>query len=296
MYKDMMWRIGLKYLKLGAGFSAQMRDDPIVLLGMHRSGTTLLARMLEQLGVFHGDKQLEQHVESRFFVSVNDWLLSLVHGSWDNPNHMRLLLDQPVIRTAAEKEMRRRVYGPNFYRTYIGLSRVKAFFNNPCLVWGWKDPRTTVTWPLWDSIFPKAKYIFIYRNGIDVAQSLRFREQSRRDSLNRRFMSLRCAQLEGGYKLWEEYHQLFFDYEAAHPIEVLYVGYEELLTDPETIMRQIIQFIGIKPEQNLIDEAFQGINRSRCYSFLEDTDLLDYYHKVKDSPMMTRLGYNHLVK
>ncbi|MBW1793701.1 MAG: sulfotransferase [Deltaproteobacteria bacterium] len=38
--------------------------------------------------------------------------------------------------------------------------------------WGWKDPRTTLTLPLWLKLFPKARIIHVIRNGIDSALSL----------------------------------------------------------------------------------------------------------------------------
>jgi hypothetical protein len=45
--------------------------------------------------------------------------------------------------------------------------------------WGWKDPRNTFLLPLWLTIFPEAKIVHIYRNGIDIAQSLSLREGKR---------------------------------------------------------------------------------------------------------------------
>src|SRR5213078_1316124 len=47
--------------------------------------------------------------------------------------------------------------------------------------WGWKDPRTVFTLPLWLQLFPKAKIINIVRNGVDVASSLSVREQKMLD-------------------------------------------------------------------------------------------------------------------
>jgi len=41
--------------------------------------------------------------------------------------------------------------------------------------WGWKDPRNTFTIDIWIEVFPNAKLIHIYRNPIDVAESLRKR-------------------------------------------------------------------------------------------------------------------------
>jgi hypothetical protein len=87
--------------------------------------------------------------------------------------------------------------------------------------WGWKDPRSTFTLPLWLCLFPNAKIINIKRHGVDVAQSLRVRgwkgflattEKYRKYKWIVPFRpkklgfieSPRCAALEGGLSLWQE--------------------------------------------------------------------------------------------
>src|SRR5205814_6378464 len=88
--------------------------------------------------------------------------------------------------------------------------------------WGWKDPRSTFTLPMWLRIFPNAKVVSIERNGVDVAESLRAREvrilQAAPDYY-RRYRGLfflhprrggfanspRCLALEDAFALWEEY-------------------------------------------------------------------------------------------
>jgi len=58
--------------------------QPIILLGMHRSGTSLIARLLDELGLFQGSELQEDH-ESVHFLDVNDLLLKRIGASWDNP-------------------------------------------------------------------------------------------------------------------------------------------------------------------------------------------------------------------
>src|ERR1039458_6747839 len=73
---------------------------PIIIIGMHRSGTTMLARQLEALSVFMGKKKEANH-ESTFFLNVNRWLMAQSGGSWDNPQAIHYLLEN--------REARRRV-------------------------------------------------------------------------------------------------------------------------------------------------------------------------------------------
>ena len=47
-------------------------QQPVIVIGMHRSGTTMLTKMLEELGVFLGWKKQGDH-ESTFFLSLKRW-------------------------------------------------------------------------------------------------------------------------------------------------------------------------------------------------------------------------------
>ena len=91
--------------------------------------------------------------------------------------------------------------------------------------WGWKSPLTTFTLPIWLDLVPHAKVIHIYRHGVDVANSLRQRENrdwERRAPFSKGvlpvsgvtchpakdwgvYQSPPCDSLEGGLTLWEEY-------------------------------------------------------------------------------------------
>ena len=58
--------------------------DPVIFIGMHRSGTSMLGRLLEELGMFFGSLKDENN-EALFFQDLNEWLLGQCGGRWDNP-------------------------------------------------------------------------------------------------------------------------------------------------------------------------------------------------------------------
>jgi len=71
------------------------RAGPLILLGMHRSGTSMAARLLERLGVFMGWRKDSNH-EADFFRHANEWLLSQAGGAWDHPEPVRTLRRAPL--------------------------------------------------------------------------------------------------------------------------------------------------------------------------------------------------------
>jgi len=148
-------------------------------MGMHRSGTTMLAKMLKQMGLFTGWDINDEH-EAKFFFNRNEKILNSCGGSWDNP----LQIDQLLRRSRLQKRVAetliedlRSIKAINFlglklYLKYRSIQKLD-------IAWGFKDPRNTFLLPLWLNVFPQAKVIHIYRNGIDIAQSLAVREEKR---------------------------------------------------------------------------------------------------------------------
>ena len=58
-----------------------MTSPPIIVIGMHRSGTGMLARVLSGLGVWMGERQSDNS-EDMFFFTLNEWLLRLSGAAW----------------------------------------------------------------------------------------------------------------------------------------------------------------------------------------------------------------------
>lgn len=153
--------------------------QPIILIGSHRSGTTMVTKILRDLGLFIG-WDYEENLEANFFLMRNDRLLIACGGSWDNPNVLDDLINTPdmmkKVVSVLNKDLSSFVafsyIGPKYYLKYRSLKNLD-------IPWGWKDPRNVFLLPLWLDIFPQAKIIHIYRHGVDVAHSLKKREVKR---------------------------------------------------------------------------------------------------------------------
>ena len=69
-----------------------MGISPVIIVGMHRSGTTMLSQLLERLGLFTGEKKDDDY-EALFFYKLNEWLLNQANASWDNPHNFSFISD-----------------------------------------------------------------------------------------------------------------------------------------------------------------------------------------------------------
>lgn len=134
----------------------------IVVLGMHRSGTSLIAGLLHYLGVYMGDNHTSPdesrpwgNFEDRSFVSLNQQLLTAAGGSWRKPPSTKSLW-------AASHPFNERIQR---------LIRDRS--NHP--LWGFKDSRTCLTASLWHHhlcLWEKPKYIMVWRDRDAIAASL----------------------------------------------------------------------------------------------------------------------------
>ncbi|MEX2120861.1 MAG: hypothetical protein WD847_14820 [Pirellulales bacterium] len=175
----------------------------VVILGMHRSGTSCLTRALNRCGMHLGDDLLtapslsnaQGKWEAREVVEINDRLLAAAGGAWDKVPH----------RLVPNEEL---------------LGRMRDFVArlSTSPVVGWKDPRTVLTYPLWKPLLGDHRVVACWRHPESVAESLALREG---------------WPLEKGLDLWRTYNErLLADVEQE--AEVIWFDFEmppQLFTD-----------------------------------------------------------------
>jgi hypothetical protein len=147
-----------------------LKLSPIVIIGMHRSGTRLLVDVLDKLGVFMGaDRQADS--ESVTFMLINEGILHQCGAFWSEPMSAHFMLAQPDVVEAVAASVREALAAQ--LDNYAGRSgwHLWASANEPP-AFGWKDPRNTFTLPVWKHVFPRLRVIHIVRHGVDAAASL----------------------------------------------------------------------------------------------------------------------------
>lgn len=265
--------------------------NPVIFIGMHRSGTSMLGRLLEELGMFFGTRKDENN-EALFFQKLNDWLLTQCGGRWDNPGPFKDFFwhsDEAVKWT--ETYIRNMLASPRAIQ-FLGARRLLsggiANLDEP---WGWKDPRTTFTLGMWLKIFPDAKVVSIERNGVDVAQSLRTREIKILEDAQQYYQryralffirprragfanSPRCLSLENAFSLWQEYTAAADTAIAALPRErTLTLRYEHVLSDPVRWLTEVAAFCGLNASSAGINETVKSIRADRAQAYESDAEL-----------------------
>ncbi|MCP4902533.1 MAG: sulfotransferase [bacterium] len=270
--------------------------SPIVVIGAHRSGTSLVASLLARAGVFMGADQHRVHSESEWFLGHDKWVFHIAHARWDVPLPVRWLLEDDTLNTAVEEGLRQRVqaFSRRAFLGWRGFISQRSLWNmnRP---WGFKDPRATFTLPMWLRLFPGTRVVHVVRNGIDVAESLLTRERRRRLELENPARSALCLNLERSYGLWIEYVEEGHCAAAALGAEsAVTVRYEDLLMNPLQHIAVLRKFVGLPHRQSVVEDLAAGIDSGRAFAFRSSAELRTLYEERCSDRWMKAYGYDRL--
>ena len=179
----------------------------VLVLGMHRSGTSAATRLVNVLGpatcapgdMVRGPWNPSGHFESRSLMHLNNALLAQMGRTWWYPPPDAEHYEAVAARITTTRGQARRA----FRRVHRSVP------------WVWKDPRTSVLLPFWRrTLGPRLTAVIVYRNPLEVAVSLQRRH---------------AVPLPFGVALWERYNRLLLAHSAGLP--VLVTRYADLVAD-----------------------------------------------------------------
>ncbi|HKO43122.1 MAG TPA: sulfotransferase [Pyrinomonadaceae bacterium] len=196
------------------------RPDVVCILGMHRSGTSLLTKILNLVGLYlspahvsaqPADDNPKGHWEHSEIVSLNDAILTRYGGTWDEPPQ----LPSGWEKSSLIEDLKQRAQ-----------TLIDDQFSGVSL-WGWKDPRTCITLPFWQQLLPNMRYVICLRNPSDVARSLQSRN---------------AFSAEKSSRLWFRYVHSAFQLSEGKPRLVVF--YEDLMKHHLRETQRLADFMG----------------------------------------------------
>jgi GT2 family glycosyltransferase/glycosyltransferase involved in cell wall biosynthesis len=219
----------------------------ICIAGAHRSGTSMLTRLLHACGLYLGPKEElmpaqadnpDGFWEHLGFVALNDELLGQLGGAWDLPPKS----------------------DENFGHAQLDPLRMKARllierFNSAGL-WGWKDPRNSLTLPFWQNLLPGMKTLIMVRNPLEVAYSMKERNGT---------------SYSFGLRLWEIYNRRVI--ETASKANRLVTHYDLFFDEAERELRRIAYFIGLPDAA--VENAATLVKQRRRHTHFTVEHLID---------------------
>jgi len=172
-----------------------LKNRGVIVVGMHRSGTSCLTGLLETSGVWAGQvimqakHNLKGTRENRRVFMMNEEILRKSGGSWDNPP------DRIVVSNSDHIQIRQ------ILREYEDAG-----------VWVMKDPRLLLTIDAWLIHLRQYQLIGTFRHPEAVAQSLYKRNE---------------IPIEGGIELWLKYNRKLVSLHSKKSFPLLQFGLDD---------------------------------------------------------------------
>lgn len=193
----------------------------LIVTGMHRSGTSMIAGVLQLCGAHLGNNLLSGkrdnpngHFEDKDFVRLNDVILKWNGGTWDNP--------------------------PKKVPIPKDLSTLKTWANgwpdNGVVLW--KDPRAVYTIPVWEAALRPAplRVLIVARRTPAVIESLmkrnKFSHAQAQALVSQYLHQMKRLLIKMDYGTW-----------AA-------VAYEGVLKSWRTELSGVLKWLALKPSQD----------------------------------------------
>ncbi len=194
----------------------------LVISGMHRSGTSLLAAVCQSAGLDIGPDLVPAHAsnpaghfEDLAFYTFHESVLAANgripagYGLWDAPP----IVSDDQRRAAAALVAARRAGG------------------RP---WGWKDPRTVLFLDFWLELIPEARFLFVVRDPGEVADSLQRRGEPRFQ--------------DGGaeaFRTWYRSNSLIAEFCRRHGDRALVRELGQVVADPGAVVADVGRLLGV---------------------------------------------------
>ncbi len=208
----------------------------VVVLGMHRSGTSLVALILKELGINMGDKTLVGgssnpfgHEEDLAFFDLNERFLRKAKGDWDFPPSKA---DLDLVAKHFDEE----------------IGRLITDRYNRSNLWGWKEPRTALLFKYYRAHLSNYQVIHVTRSFDRIAASLWKRDK----------MPIRKSR-----DLCDSYNERLNESLVDIVDKVLRISYEDLVADGSAVINNLIDFLGITVEERQYEKALYMIKSQR---------------------------------
>ncbi|MFT4093448.1 MAG: hypothetical protein QM640_07395 [Niabella sp.] len=223
-----------------------MDNKVIIILGMHRSGTSLIAGWLYSCGLHVGERLLgagignaEGHYEDIDFLEAHERILS-AHGL---PIDGITFRDMGPLQEAEKAQLR-------------SLIKEK---NTVHKEWGWKEPRTCLFTDAYRELIPGAFYVIVFRDYRSVVSSLitRMHEATKKEALSKKYFNpirkylknkKRIKELLRQHaafylKVWIHYNRKILEHARQLP------AHQYLFASQHALLQTSASFIGRMKEQ-----------------------------------------------
>ena len=230
------------------------KNHPIIVLGVERSGTSVVAEMVHRWGAYAGPSEklhkADAHAPRGYWEFLPLWDLLAELGDFDaGATWWDLDFQQQMKKKAADP----------VYRQKATQLMAEMHKGGP---WFWKDPALSHFLPFWKQIWGDAIYIITVRNPLDTAVSWQKFIMPSNVTVRISFVAMNLLR-------WQHIMMQILQHteDAQHR---LFLGYEDIMRQTRAQAERLAGFLNSKfgkrvsPTQEIVDAVEPELWRNDC--------------------------------
>lgn len=271
---------------------------PVVIGGLGGSGTRLVVSLLRDMGVSFGgemNESLDNLWFSLLFVrrsillksdeELNKlaWLFanSMRHGAKVSTDLRSMLVEacnshrDPVLSAADLEEAR---------SSLLAAPTVDRRHEH----WGWKQPNTHILLPVLDQLFPQMKFVYVVRNGLDMAFS---------ENQNQLKYFWGDLLLDGdisstpanALRYWVASHKRMQGFRERMGDRLYFLSFDRLCAQPRVELEALREFLGVQVSKERLSTLAEEIRSPATTGRFRQHDLRQF--DAADVDFVRQLGF-----
>lgn len=259
-----------------------METNQIFILGAPRSGTTFLSGLLR---FTRYGRPIESHFITKYNLRIDSY------GDLSKRHNFNKLLND-ILSERPVKQWRLKFNIDEFYREIQPDFKYSNIVDKLLLKrsdlsspnsWGDKTPHYLGNVDTISKLFPYAKFIYIIRDGRDVALSLLKKSWGPSNTIS-------CAEY------WSQLNRQSDTIEGLEKSgQLLKIYYEDLLNDPEEVIKFIYKFLDEVcsiEQRNHLAKSAKSSNYNKWRKSMTNSQIRQFEAIAK--PTLSRLGYSSI--
>ncbi len=207
-------------------------ESPILITGCARSGTSLIAGIINICGAYGGD-----------LSGPTSWNQK---GMFEN-NYIRENMVKPYLEAIGADPRGQRMMPIaetvpviiDWHEAFLDVMVEQGYVDGPIF---YKGAKACLMWPVWHTAFPKAKWIVVRRDDEGIIKSC----------LRTVFMN--TYKDEKGWQGWIDHHKMcWYEMHNAH-LDICEISTPEIIDGDLSEAKEMIQWLGLEWDEEKVDE------------------------------------------
>jgi hypothetical protein len=214
-----------------------MKNNPILITGAERSGSTIIAKILSLCGAFTGETtNMYEHIRTREKMESYFGLLGIgFKNQYPIPYPWKIVQGMHDFKYSIQQDLIHEGYTDN-------------------IPWMYKSSKLCQVWPKWAGMFPDAKWIIVRRRTGDIVHSCMHTAYMHSFSNLHIQKEIGVESERDGWIWWVREHEKLFSQMLEAELNCKVIWPERMVSGDFEQVKEIVQWAGLTWNDNVIPQ------------------------------------------